>query len=335
MLAMVNTTLTPEFMFGNFFRDAGTAAMNLTDTDVSHMRKQVFKELPKAMAGLRSLMRGDKSHEWVAIAERYGKSGAKIGWIDYGKDIETRVGKLESQIDLFREGHITKKTITKLFQGIQDYNSIVENAIRLSTFKAGIDAGMSDSKAAVMTKGLTVDFNRKGAYGPVINSLYLFANAGIQGSTRIFKTIKNNPKQMSKILGGTITTAAALAVANAGMGGDDEDGKSYYSQIDQYLKARNIIFMLPGTKGDFIKIPLPWGYNVFWAMGTEIGDATTNPNYKVLDGVSRMLSTTMDAFNPLQSATFLQTLFPTIADNFLQNSLQLSQVILPTGKLGA
>jgi hypothetical protein len=125
---------------------------------------------------------------------------------------------------------------------------------------------------------------------------------------------------MAKLLGGTMATATALSIANMSLGGDDEDGENHYAQVDDFIKARNMIFMIPDSGGRYIKIPLPWGYNVFWALGTEIGDAMTQDGYKAMDGVSRMITTTMDAFNPLQSATLLQTLSPTIGDPVAQVS---------------
>lgn len=332
-LASINTTLNPEFIISNFTRDLQTAAFNLNDTDVKNMKIKVFKSIPSAMKGLYSIFRGDGKHEWAKIAKKYEAAGAKIGWIDYGRDIETKAKKLESQIDLFRDGYIAKKSINGLFSFIEDYNSIVENAVRLSTFKAGIDAGMSEAKAAIMAKGLTVNFNQKGAYGPVINSLYLFANAGIQGSTRIITALKNSPGARKMVLG-SVLAATGLAIANSNLGGDDDEGVPYYDQIDDYLKARNMIIMIPGSKGDFVKIPLPWGYNVFWAFGTEIGDAFTKDNYDPLKGTSRMVSTVMDAFNPLQSASILQTISPTIADPFVQvgeNKTFFGSPLMPEG----
>jgi len=187
---------------------------------------------------------------------------------------------------------------------------------------------MSEAKAAIMAKGLTVNFNQKGAWGPVINSLYLFANAGIQGSTRIFKAIKNNPKEMGKLLGGTVLAAAGVAIANSAIGG--------YDDVDDHIKARNIVLMLPGTDGKFIKIPAPWGYNVFWALGTEIGDMFVKDGYEPLEGTSRMMSTALDAFNPLQSATVLQTLSPTLGDPFAQvgeNRTFYGSPLMPEGNV--
>jgi len=312
-LASINTTLNPEFIISNLSRDLQTAAYNLNDTQVSNVKLSIFKNVPNAMAGLKSLFRGDKSHPWAKVAKQYSRSGAKIGWIDYTKDTETRARKLESEIDIFRKGHTSKKAVKKLFQFIDDYNSIVENAVRLSTFKAGLDNGMSEQKAAIMAKNLTVNFNQKGKYGPLINSLYLFANAGLQGSTRIITTLKNSP-QARKAVAGSILAAAGLSMANSVIGGDDDDGVPYYDKVDDFIKSRNMIFMIPNSKGKFIKIPLPWGYNVFWALGTEVGDAATQEDYDPLKGTTRMVGTVLDAFNPLQSASIAQMISPTITD---------------------
>jgi hypothetical protein len=332
-LATINTSYNLEFVMTNPVRDLQAAFFNLSDTEVDGMKKQIFKDFPKAIKGLQNLVRGNGSHEWAAIAKKYKKAGAQVGWMSYDKDIGTRAKKLESQIDLFREGHTIKKSLVKVIQAIEDYNSIVENAVRLSAFKAGIDAGMTESKAAMMAKGLTVNFNQKGASGQIINSLYLFANAGIQGSTRLITAIRKRPK-VRKLVGASVLAAVGLAMANRELGGEDDDGEAYYDQVDDYIKSRNMIFMIPGGKGKYVKIPLPWGYNVFWAMGTEAGDAFFGKNYDPLEGASRMITTVMDSFNPLQSATLLQMISPTIVDPFAQigeNKTFFGSPLMPAG----
>lgn len=316
-LAMINTTLSPEFMITNFARDTQTAFYNLSDTEISHVKKQVMKDIPQSMKGLRSYLRGDKTHEWAKHAKQFEESGARIGWIDFAGDINERAKKLEGEIDLFRDGHVTKKNIHKVMSFIEDYNTIVENAVRLSTFKNAVEQGVSVKKAALMAKDLTVNFNQKGVYGQLLNSLYLFSNAGIQGSAKILSVLKNSKKARKMVFVSTVA-ATGLAIANSGAGGDDEDGIPYYDKIEDFVKERNMIFMLPGTKGKYIKIPLPWGYNVFWALGTEAGDMVTRKDYSVTGGVSRMMSTVTGAFNPLQSSTLLQMISPTVTDPFVQ-----------------
>jgi len=316
-LAMINTTLSPEFMINNFARDTGTAFFNLSNTEIAQVKSRVLKDIPKAMKGLRNHLRGDGTQEWAKHAKTYEQSGAKIGWIDFAGDIGQRARKLENEINLFRDGHVTQKKIHALGKLIEDYNTVVENAVRLSTFKNAVDQGVSVSKAALMAKDLTVNFNQKGVYGSLINSLYLFSNAGIQGSAKILSVLKDSPKARKAVYV-SMVVATTLAIANSGLGGDDDDGVPYYDKIEDFVKERNIIIMLPGTKGKYVKIPLPWGYNVFWAMGTEVGDMVTQKDYTVTGGMARMITTITGAFNPLQSSTLLQTISPTVTDPFVQ-----------------
>ena len=316
-LAMINTSLSPEFMINNFARDTQTAFYNLSSTEIDHVKTRVIKDIPKAMKGLKNYLRGEGTHEWAKHAKQFEESGAKIGWIDFAGTISERARKLEKEIDLFRDGHVTKKSLHKLGKFIEDYNTIVENAVRLSTFKNAVEQGIPVRKAALMAKDLTVNFNQKGIYGTLFNSLYLFSNAGIQGSAKVLSVLKNSPKAR-KMVFTSMVAATGLAIANSGLGGDDDDGVPYYDKIEDYVKERNMIIMLPGTKGKYAKIPLPWGYNVFWALGTEVGDMVTQKDYTVTGGISRMISTITGAFNPLQSSTLLQMLSPTVTDPFVQ-----------------
>lgn len=315
-LAGVNTTYNPVFIASNFFRDAGSAFFNLTDTELKKNKGTVFKNLPGSIGELRRYYRGDKSN--TEVAKRYIKAGGQTGWMDYGGDIKQQGKKIERDINLYREGHVTKKTLTTAKDFIQDYNTIIENGVRLAAFKTGIEKGMTDSKAAILAKELTVNFNQKGKIGSTLNNWFLFANAGIQGTGRIFRTIRNNPKAMSKLLGGTMATATMLAISNRSMGGEDEDGVPYYDQIDDYVKSRNMVFMIPNSNGDYVKIPLPWGYNVFWAGGTEIGDMISGSSKDKSEATARMIGTTLEAFNPVQGATPLQTVVPTVLDPVVQ-----------------
>lgn len=329
MLAMAHTTMNPEFMLSNFPRDIQTALFNLSNQNIKDIRKKVVKGIPAAMKGLHSLWRGDKSHPMAAWADRFERAGGKVGWIDYDSDIKSKIRNLESEADLFRKGNLSKKAFRKFFTAVDDYNSIVENAVRLSTFKQLVEAGMSEPKAAIAVRRLTVDFNQRGAFGHVINSAYIFANAGIQGNAQLIKTLINS-KTARKALVGVAGSAFAMAIANSTMGGDDDDGVPYYDGIDHYIKSRNIIIMNPFSKtGKYFKIPNAWGLNVVWSLGTELGDMITQKNYKPLDGASRLLQTAMDAFNPVQSATLAQSLAPTMLDPFIQSAENKSGVGSP------
>lgn len=76
-----------------------------------------------------------------------------------------------------------------LFDWLSDYNLAMENAVRLSAYKVGIDQGMSKERAASLAKNLTVNFNRKGQISQQAGALYAFFNAGVQGTTRLSQVL--------------------------------------------------------------------------------------------------------------------------------------------------
>ena len=70
-----------------------------------------------------------------------------------------------------------------------------------------------------------IAFDRKGDVGQAFNTLYLFANAGLQGTLVIARAIRNNPQRAAKHLSAFVGLSFSLALANILMGGDDDDGE--------------------------------------------------------------------------------------------------------------
>ena len=139
--------------------------------------------------------------------------------------------------------------------------------------------GKTPSQAASIAKNLTVNFNRFGEQGQLINTAYLFYNASVQGSVRIAQMAKNKNVQMAFAAMASVGLAAALYGADAG--GNDEDGVPYWDKIQDFEKERNLIIMLPpgmdsgakvGTHGRYIKIPMAYGLNIFPVLGYQVAD---------------------------------------------------------------
>jgi len=315
-LAKINTTWSPEFIVSNFIRDIQTAGINIKDTGVKG--KSMLGGARKAWGAIYAIERGNpKGTELEAYYERFKAAGGKIGWADVHSSVENLGKKIKTEISLAKGERPILKTIIAGGQLIEDMNTSIENGIRLHVFKLAVEQGKTDERAAQIASDLTVDFTKKGAAGPVINSLYLFANAGIQGSYRIFRAGAKSPA-VRKHMAGIIGASFLIGVLNAFAGGVDDDGEDYYNKIDNYVRERNMIIMLPNTKGKYIKIPLPWGYNVFWNFGAEISRAFSQKNYDPLASAGRVASTFFNAFNPVAAGTLMQTLSPTIADPFVQ-----------------
>ena len=138
---------------------------------------------------------------------------------------------------------------------VERINSSVENAVRLSTYVNARKAGVSRAKAAELAKGLTVNFNKSGEWGQIGNTLYLFFNASVQGTSRLIRALKprykvdgegNRSLQVTtaqKMTIGLFVLGSLLSVLNELSSDDDEDGKSFYSKISDFEKERNIIIM--------------------------------------------------------------------------------------------
>ena len=315
-LARVNTSWSPEFIISNFIRDIQTAGINVQDTGVKG--KSMLRGAKDAWGAIYAVERGKpKKTELEGYYRRFKAAGGKIGWSDVHGSVESLGKKITNELKMMEGKAPVRKRVTEWLQLVSDINTSTENGIRLHVFKLAVEQGKTDERAAEIASDLTVDFTKKGAAGPVINSLYLFANAGIQGSYRIFRAgIKSS--KVRKTMAGIIGMGFAVGILNALAGGEDDDGEDYFNKIDDFIRERNMIFMLPGTKGKYIKIPLPWGYNVFWNVGSEASRAFTKEKFDTLASAGRLASTFADAFNPVAAGTLLQTLSPTVADPFVQ-----------------
>jgi len=317
-LALVNTSANPEFVISNFARDMQTAGYNLNDTEAANMKKAIFKDVGKAWRGIRSAQKGKLDQAWAKHFREFRDAGGKTGWMDHYRDIDQRETKLKKLLREMQPGKIMtiKRGLNNLMKFIEDENTAVENAVRLSTFVHARKAGISEAKAARIAKELTVNFNRKGDSGQVLNALYLFYNASIQGSVRLIIAARKSSK-VRKMMLGTVAFAVMLDMLNRSLGGDDDDGEPRYDKIPDYTKAHNLIVMRPG--GDYFKIPLPWGYNVMHVTGQVLGEAMSKKGFKSTDGAMRVLSSVMGAFNPIGGEeSILQMVSPTITDPFIQ-----------------
>lgn len=258
---------------------------------------------------MRGAFKADKG-EWGRWYREFVSEGGRV----YFNQVED-VGALRDRIGReFARAGGNGPPLMKLkavFEFIEKANTGVENAIRLSAYKNARERGMSKQAAASLAKNLTVNFNRRGTYGPLMNSMYLFFNASVQGSAVLLSAMKS--RRVQKVLGAAVLTGALLDILNAMLSDDDDDGESFYAKIPAFDKSRNLILMIPGGKGEHIKIPLPYGYNAFFAMGRSAVELARGAS--PAETMGDLLTTIVDAFNPIGgSESLLNLIAPTIAD---------------------
>ena len=320
-LSTTMTTLNPEFVVSNFLRDIETGIYNsLSESDINPnlregITKNMVRDTPKAIKAIYGNERGGKTDtEFQKYYEEFKANGAKTGWANQ-VNLSDIKRNLENSFKEYSSTGLTytnaKVGVKKMFEFVEDVNTSVENGVRLSAYINARRAGMTEQQAAAMAKELTVNFNKSGEYGTVANSLFLFFNAGVQGTTRFLKsmtTLKktiNSEGKVSKSLNksqklalGMTAFASLLTLLNQSLSDDDEDGKSFYSKIPDSEKERNMILMNPINGKDYYKIPLPYGYNLFHNFGMLASEVASGDR-EVGDGIGFLTSSLIGALSPV------------------------------------
>ncbi|HEB3838934.1 TPA: hypothetical protein RZV58_003970, partial [Escherichia coli] len=333
-LATVNTSYNPEFLVSNFIRDVQTAVMNLkaeqgrSDGKLKGLDNlsalAVAKDSRSAMSAVYASLRGKtltgKGAQWQKVWKEFVEDGGKTGWFNMG-DLEGQQKEMDRLVSLAKGGWKGQSigAWNSFLNLVEDANGAVENALRLSAYKHARDAGLSRQQAASLAKNMTVNFNRRGEQGALMNSLYMFANASIQGTANLVRTLGHlngegpllerlrwkNLNVPQKIALAAVGAGYLLGSLNRSVAGEDDDGVNWYDKVPSHVKERNLVIMksvFGGKGGEYWSIPLPYGYNVFFllghtAEGVAAGDLTASR------AAGNVVGGVLGAFSPVGSET--------------------------------
>ena len=322
-LRYVNTIYNPDFITSNFVRDLQTAGVNITAFQGEAIRGQALtrQNIQSAWRAVFDVERKNETDsEWADLYNRMKLAGGKTGFFDL-QTIEDKIAKMNKNLgQVERTGSGVAKAGKAVVEFIEDVNEATESAVRLTLFKAMLDAGYSEAQSASGAKNVTINFNRKGEWGNVINSLYLFANAGIQGSMKVFSAVKNS-KKARKAMAGLVALGMTESLYNhiADTLGDDDDE---YEKLPDF--ERDNYFIARYSKTNYFKFRMPYGFNVFKVAGNIGGDALwarmNDEPFNMADNSWRFLNAFFSAFSPLGTGPFAQISAPTIIDPFIQIS---------------
>ena len=327
-LASLLTRWNPEFWVTNFIRDVGGTQYNWFGTGLKEGRRDVIANVPKAMRGLRDLYRGEGKSQWAQYAKEMDAAGGTTGHMDMYETSDKRMDNLRSEVAKMEQGAGDPRRIARtVLQAVDDYNSIVENSVRLAAFQAARKQGLSPQRAASIAKNITVNFNRKGNASAGINAWFMFFNASVQGSATILKAAAKSPKARA-VLGGMAATGFLLDMVNREVMGDD------YEAIPDFEKSHNAIFAK--SDGTYVKVPYPFGLNAVFNVGRLTSEAISGRSHKkpIEYGMS-MAAAMLDAFNPMGSVGGAGELFsPSIARPVVQLADNRSFTGAPVFKSG-
>ncbi len=351
--ASLLTSYNPEFVVSNFFRDLETSLMNVSDVanKPAGLRRKILKDAT-SLKSIRGALAAVRDHEGRTIfgthrradenilglpksaaAQEYARwydefrlAGGKISFMEFN-DVE----RIKHRINADLKAGRMKRALRGAAEYVENLNTAVENGVRLSTYVALRRAGIEQDRAAFTARELTVNFNRRGEWGPAINSMYLFFNASVQGSTRVAQAFVKS-KAVRYGVASIFAAGMALDLFNFLAAGDDDDGENKYDAIPEWIKDRNIVIMNP-FGDDYIMIPMAYGYNVPYVAGlkaTEMLRGKTSP----LQAAASVAGQLVDSFNPMGTAErFYQLVSPTIIDpavQVLENKTWYGGPIYPT-----
>ena len=320
-LSGVNTSYNPEFFITNFARDIQTGLTNINATEIEGIVTEVTKALPSSLNGLRKyIMKGDRNTEIAPYYDRFLANGGQSA-LNMMDGLEQSLDKMDSILDLKADKttwkklkNIGDKVIESPFlKFIENSNSVIENTIRLATFKTLVDRGFSDARAAQAARNVTVNFSKGGQNKTFLNSWYLFYNASIQGSFALLQAAVRS-KKVRKIYTGLLVAGFLQDQMLAAFSEDDEDGQKVYDKIPPYVLEHN--YILPFGFGDrgYTSIPMPYGMNAFVNFGRSLSRYARG-GYTEGQFFESGVMTAIDAFNPLGGTeSFFNFAAPTVID---------------------
>jgi len=334
----INTQYNPFFGVINILRDVQGSLLNLSSTPLSGKQVDVLKNTPLALIGIYNDIRSERktgtptNSYWSLLFEDFQKQGGQTGYRDMFRNAkergealrhaldptwwqQTTAGKIVSINGILAkpEQFLIEKGQQYIFDWLSDYNESMENAVRLSAYKVGLDNGMAKAQAASLAKNISVNFNRKGEMGRQIGSLYAFFNASVQGTARIGETLftDNNGKLTLSKAGKAIVTGGlllgvmqALMLAAAGFGDDEPP---------DFVRDRNLIIPLGNKKA--ITIAMPLGFNALPAFGRILTEWALSGGKDTSKRFVHIFDMLADVTNPIGNAGLsMQTIAPTILD---------------------
>lgn len=324
LMSNLSTTYNPIWAGLNYMKDAQSAIHNiLAEQDRVDGRlagKEIAKDVWSDLTSWDNFKKitritfdkeatTEEEREMFGLFQQAKEDGALTGWV-VNEPVLEKINQIQEAIDRAQAKgpkklwYETKEGTAEVLQALQDFNSVFENITRFSVYKNALKAGLTREEAASMSREVTVDFNKKGELGPLISSLYSFANAAIQGNTRLMRSLRGSTAsggrtRAQKLALGLVGIGALQSVLGRAASDDDEDGKSFYDKIPQHIKDRFIIIPHPWTGGEkYTKIPLPYGISVFHNMGANVADFATG-HASPTDMAVRTMSSFANNFSPI------------------------------------
>lgn len=287
------------FAVRNPQRDVSEAIINLQEIRELQLNEEqsksftrdIVKSIPSIGKGLFKHLRG-KSNKWSEAITQFQLDGGQSGsfWLEDVKQLNKRLLKFERQYK--RQGFKQLLNVPgNALDFIKTINEVAENSTRVAVYDGLVKRGVSRSKSAFIAGEITIDFNRQGELGPLLKSLYLFINPSIQGTARVSRAFGKSNRV--RAAAGALTVAGFMRTYLSMMLDEEAD-----EAIFDYTKNTSITFPIPGADTSATLVYLPYGYNSFFALGSNLAYLSAGKKTKG-EVLKDTALAAMDSINPL------------------------------------
>lgn len=237
-------TLTPEFSLRNPIRDVVQAFA------VSKSGINPVTDVPKALFDvIRSKMGKDTMYN------QFLKDNAGFGNIismDRKAHQEVMNDILSQPASKKFVNIVSGKSLLNVLRTITD---VTESATKLGEYKAALRSGASRPEAAYRARDL-MDFARAGASIRETNKIVAFLNANIQGKSKLYRAIKENPVGVTARAFSSITVPT-IGVYMAQQYLSNDEQKAIINDAPDWMTSTFWLVPVPGTS-QVARIPKPF-----------------------------------------------------------------------------
>ncbi len=183
---------------------------------------------------------------------------------------------------------------------ISEIGHAVEMGPRRAVFEKRLAQGAAEPYAALGARRATIDFQRSGYGIKQANALYLYLNAGIQGTTIPFRALRDSAKARWAVAGFTGAIAATYAWNRQ---------FPEYDDIPDYIKYGSVVTMVPSDEYDNRGNKVPHYFTVIpnlreWALfSAPIIYTLRKLDERAPEDVSQFLGSIFPQLNPLSQFT--------------------------------
>jgi hypothetical protein len=305
LYGQLHTRFNYEFAFSNSIRDAQEMAVDMASRSgmgFGGAGKSAAK-IPASQKAVADFIFG-RDTEGARLYKQMREDGGTTGGLGLSsrQEIDMEIARIQK----LNQSN-PRKAAERALRAIDNWNRVFEDGTRLAVYKSALERGLSRKQAAVLAKESTINFNKKGTSGPIINGLYMFSNASIQGTTKVLRAMKK-PKVAAAVV---VSMGAAIEMANQWNDSVDPDWRE---KVTKWDRSSNLVIMFPTEDGSasYMTIPVSWGLKPIKVTLEAMSDLARGEQ-DALDGMEAILTSVVTSYNPLAGdESLLRTLTPTV-----------------------